>query len=86
MSARVRMITGDLGADLTPTIDTNVPLLQYTVEFIECPPLGLQVDVAVDVHGHLQGAVSDDLHHGSRVDPVGQQEGHAGVPLMQNSA
>jgi hypothetical protein len=39
------MITGDLGAGLRPTIDTNGSLLQYAIEFIECPPLGLQVDV-----------------------------------------
>ena len=29
---------------------------------------GAKVDVAVDVHGHLDGAVADDLHHHAEVD------------------
>ena len=44
------------------------------------PPLGLNVDVAAGVRGHLQGAVPDDLDHGARVRTVGRPidliEGH----------
>jgi hypothetical protein len=53
----------------------HISPLKRLVKIIERPPLGLQVDVAVDVHGHLDRAVSDDLHDGPRVDALGQQEG-----------
>src|SRR4051794_7808139 len=35
--------------------------------------------MAVDVHGHLDGAVADDLHDHARVDAEGEQQRHTGV-------
>lgn len=43
--------------------------------------MGVRVHVAVDVHGHLQGAVTDDLHHGPRVDALSKLERHTGVSV-----
>jgi hypothetical protein len=67
---------------LTAVVDSNGCLQQRAVEVIECLPLGLQIDVAVDVHGHLQNTVTDNLHHRARADPLGQQQGNARVPQV----
>jgi len=48
------------------------------VKIIQSPPLGLKIDVSVDVHGHFDSAVTDDLHHDSWVDPHRQQQTDAG--------
>jgi hypothetical protein len=41
---------------------------------------GVERDVAVDVHGHFDGAVADDLQDDPGMDPEGEQQAHAGVP------
>ncbi len=48
---------------------------QLVVQVVERLPLGVEVDVPVDVHGHLDGAVADDLHDHPRVDTEGEQQG-----------
>ena len=64
------MITGDLGAGLTPTIDTNVLLLQYSVEFIE--RLQEISHTCKAIFGALRQTLEDD-----RVDRVGNVLGNA---------
>lgn len=38
-------------------------IVQLVAEEIERGLLNIEVDMAVNVHGHLNGAVSDNLHH-----------------------
>ena len=52
---------------------------QLIVEAIERDPLGVEVHVPVDVHRHLDCAVSHDLHHHARMDPEREEQAHARV-------
>jgi hypothetical protein len=41
---------------------------QLIIKLVEGCALGVEVDMSVDVHGHLDGAVANDLHDHTWVD------------------
>ena len=63
-------VVNDLEPPLTSRFDIHGVLRERLVKIIQSPPLGLKIDVSVDVHGHFDSAVTDDLHHDSGVDPI----------------
>jgi hypothetical protein len=52
---------------------------QLVIELVESLALGVEVDVSVEVHGHFDRAVANDLHDDARVDAEAEQQGDAGV-------
>ena len=57
-------------AHLTAAIDSNGRSCQLLVQAFEGLALVFHVDVAVHIHGHLNRAVTHDLHHDPRMDAL----------------
>ena len=75
---QVRGGAGDLGTPLTAEYDSNSngSSVKFVVELGQRCALDVKVDVSVYVHGHLDGAVADDLHDYSRVNAECEEQTH----------